>query len=111
MQECTRVFTQSDYPALVDVINASWSAYPTTVEQLSAQDETAQRHPEARFQRYVIEDAANVVAFGHYEQPPRFYEPGRFRVLIFVHPSYQGQGLGSHLYQQIVNDLRELQAR
>jgi L-amino acid N-acyltransferase YncA len=111
MQKCTRVFTPDDYPALVDVINASWPAYPTTIEQLSAQDEAAQRHPEARFQRYVIEDAGNVVASGHYEQPPRFYEPGRFRVQIFVHPSYQEQGLGSHLYQQIINDLRELQAQ
>lgn len=111
MQRYTRTFIQSDYPAVVDIINTSWPAYPTTVEQCSAQDEAARQHPGASFQRYVVECAGKLLAFGHYEQPPRFYEPGRFRVHIFVHPHYQKQGLGLHLYQQIMTDLRELQAR
>jgi mycothiol synthase len=110
MQKITRAFTPGDYPTLVDLLNASWPAYPTTVEQLSMQDETALRHPEARFQRYVVEHMGNLIASGHYEQPPRFYEPGRFRVQIFVHPRYQKQGLGSHLYQRIMCELREAQA-
>lgn len=111
MQKCMRLFTPHDYAALADLINISWPAYPTTIEQLSAQDEAAQRHPEAKFQRYVVEHAEKLIASGHYEQPPRFYEPGRFRLHLFVHPHYQKQGLGSRLLQQMLHDLEQLQAR
>jgi len=110
MENYTRAFVPGDYPALVEIINAAWPAYPTTVEQLSIQDTAALRHPEAGFHRYVVEHAGKIIGFGHYEQPLRFYEPGRFRVQIFVHPRYQKQGVGSHLHKQLMDDLCGLQA-
>ncbi len=107
MQARIRAFTPQDYPAIADVYNTSWEA-PITVEQLRAQDEAAQRHHESRFQRYVVEFNERIVAFGCYDQPPRFYEPGRFRVMIGVEPRYQKQGIGSALYERIIEDLHSL---
>lgn len=103
-----RIFVTDDYPALVDVYNASWHRYPTTLAQLQTQDQAARRHPASRFQRYVVERQGHIVAFGQYDQPPRFYEPGRFRASIFVHPQYQRQGIGTRLYQRLIEELGEL---
>ena len=103
-----RLFTTNDYPAVLAVHNASWPSYPITLEQLRMHDQLARQHPEASFQRYVVEHNGKMIAFGHYDQPPRFYEPGRFRINIFVAPQHQRRGVGTSLYQRIVKELREL---
>lgn len=103
-----REFMPKDYSAIVDVYNTSWDGYPTTLEQLQVQDKAAQQYPGSRFQRYVVEEQGNIIAFGQYDQPPRFYEPGRFRASIVVHPRYQRQGIGTRLYQRLVSDLKGL---
>jgi L-amino acid N-acyltransferase YncA len=111
MQARIRAFTPQDYPAIADVYNASWEGSPTTVEQLRTQDETAQGHRESTFQRYVVEYNERIVAFGCYDQPPRFYEPGTFRVIMCVEPRYQKHGIGSALSDRIIEDLRLLNTR
>ena len=105
MQAHIRAFTPQDYSAIADVYNASWEGSPTTGEQLRTQDEAAQRHRESRFQRYVVECNERIVAFGCYDQPPRFYEPGTFHVMICVEPRYQEHGIGSALYNRLIEDL------
>lgn len=111
MQTTLRPFVPDDYPAIAEVFNASWPGYPATAEHFYEQDEATRHYPGATFQRYVIESAGRIVAFGEYDQPPRFYRPHVFRVNIFVHPQYQAQGLGSTLYQRIIEDMRTLQGQ
>lgn len=103
-----REFIAEDYPAIVDVHNASWDGYPTTLEQLQAQDIAARQHPASSIQRYVVERQGRIIAFGQYDQPPRFYEPDRFRASVVVHPQYQRQGIGTRLYERLISDLKGL---
>lgn len=109
MQLIMRTFTPNDYGAVVDIFNMLWPGYPTTEEQLRTEDKKAQQYSGSRFQRYVVEYEGHIIAFGHYDQPPRFFEPHRFRVDIVVHPHYQRQGIGSSLYRRIVEDLMSLE--
>ncbi len=106
----TRIFSPNDYQAIADISNLSWPDSLTTVEQLSSQDKLAQEDPEHTSQRYVVEHNGDIIAFGHYDQPPRFHRPHVFRVNISVHPHHQGQGIGSTLYKHIIEDLQSLQA-
>jgi len=103
-----REFIADDYAAIVDVYNAAWDGYPTTLEQLQTQDQAARQNPASSFRRYVVEQQGRIVAFGQYDQPPRFYEPGRFRASVVVHPQYQRQGIGTRLYERLMSDLKGL---
>ncbi len=110
MQKNIRVFTPHDYPAIADIYTAAWDDAPTTATQLRMQDEVLQRYRETRLQRYVLEEHGQIIACSCYDQPPRFYDPRRFRVTICVAPPHQRRGLGSVLYLHLLGALRQLDA-
>jgi GNAT superfamily N-acetyltransferase len=101
-----RPFAPNDYPAICEVGNVAYSEYPSTVEELRYQDEN--RDPKCRLQRWVTERDGRVVGVGEYTQAPGTYHPQKFVINVMVHPNHQRNGLGSALYERVIEGLRPL---
>jgi ribosomal protein S18 acetylase RimI-like enzyme len=100
MPPTIRPFTPDDYEALVAVNNAAFPEYPGTVEEWRFWDEN--RDPKCEFARWVVEQDGAVVGFAQYMQPIWMYHPRKFMIEGAIHPEYQGQGLGTALYDQVL---------
>jgi GNAT superfamily N-acetyltransferase len=101
-----RPFTADDYPALVRVNNAVEPDYPITAEEWRYEDE--HQEPRCRWARWLAGWDAEVVGFGQYGQSPYRYHPRKFEITVSVHPGFQGRGIGSALYNHLLEALRPL---
>lgn len=102
-----RAFTLEDYPAMVNIhnnLNIVWPERPRTAEAWAATD----RHHSANYklQRWVAVEDGQVVGFASYSQGPSEYPPQRFMVNVEVFPEYQRRGIGSALYDQVMEGLQ-----
>ncbi|MFC2023582.1 GNAT family N-acetyltransferase [Chloroflexota bacterium] len=107
-----RIATADDYPAIVDVhhsLNIVWPEQPRTPEGWAEADRN--RSPKVKHQRWVACSAGEVAGFGSYWQSSLDYHPQRFYVDVKVSPSYQRQGIGAALYDQIVAGLKPFEPR
>jgi mycothiol synthase len=95
-----RPFTPDDYAAVPAISRAIYPDYALTEDEMRYWDE--HRDPAHKFQRWVAEQDGRVVAMGHYTQSFDTYHPRKFMIDIMVHPDVQRQGIGSALYEQIV---------
>lgn len=95
-----RPFSDQDYPALVRVLNGVFPEYPSSEEEVRFED--AHRDPKTLFERWVVEDAQGIVAFGEYSQRAAMYHPRRFVIEAAVLPARQGEGHGARLFEQVM---------
>lgn len=91
-----RPFENADYDAIVAVLNSAVPRNVTTVARLLDWDTNHPAHLKAA--RWVAEMDGAIVAIGEYAQSPDLYHPGKFQVVVTVHPRYQHRGIGSELY-------------
>ena len=99
-----RPFRQDDYPRVVAIENANFREYPGTVEEWSTRDRN--RDPKCLWRRFVAESRdGETVGFGVYEQSPYMYHPRKFWVGVSVDPEWQGQGIGSRLFDHVLSEL------
>lgn len=105
-------FQPSDeaYAAITAISQAIWPDDVYSVELFKHWDRT--RDPKYWFQRYVLEAAGQVVAYGAVSEPSWSYRPGKYAIGIFVHPEHQGRGYGAALYDHFMTaiGLREIPA-
>lgn len=94
-----RPATTTDYPAIAAVAMAALPGTMTRAEDIAESDSHLAPHCKAG--RYVAEIAGKVVGVGEYVQYEGRYHPQKFNIRLFVHPSHQGQGIGTGLYQQV----------
>jgi GNAT superfamily N-acetyltransferase len=105
MKSHMRSFTSDDYPMVNDINNAAYPEYPGTADEMRFRDE--HRDPKCKFQRWVAECDGRVVGSAEYGQMPDMYHPRKFFVSVTVHPDHQRRGIGSALYDEVVESLRE----
>jgi mycothiol synthase len=98
-----RPFTPDDYPALAAVNNAVYPDYPNSVEELRYNDE--HRDPKCHFARFVAEHEGVLVGSGACGQYAGMFHPRKFFLGVDVHPDWQGQGIGSALYDHALGSL------
>jgi mycothiol synthase len=104
--------TEDDYPAIVNIHNSLkivWPARPKTPEGWAKVDRN--HNPKCKFQRWVAGNKGELVGFGYYGQSIGDYHPQRFYINIEVNPSYQRQGIGAALYDQIIAKLHPFDPR
>ena len=103
-----RTFTPDDYPAFVAIHNTQnivWPERPRTPEAWAEADRN--RSPKSRHQRWVAVENGTVVGFSSYDQSPWSYPPQSFYINVEVFPEYQRRGIGSALYDQLIEGLQE----
>jgi GNAT superfamily N-acetyltransferase len=98
-----RPFATEDYEAALAVSNAVYSEYANTVEEWRYSDE--HRDPKCYFARYVAERDGEIVAIGECGQNAGMFHPRKFFIGVTVHPDWQGQGIGTSLYDHISSTL------
>lgn len=106
MQAHIRPFTSTDYPGIAAVFNAANPQQFVTAEELRKGDE---HHAQHHFQRWIAEVEGRIAANGLYTQNAQTYHPHKFWFYVSVHPDYQNQGIGSAMYEQIMQALSPLE--
>src|SRR5579884_1569403 len=106
MKPLIRPFQTDDYPALVDLLNAVHPEYPTTVEEQRFEDE--HRDPKCLFERWLAERDRVVIGVGTFGHASGWFHPRKFWIDLSVHPERQGRGVGSALYDAMLDRLRPL---
>ena len=100
-----RDFTPEDYPALIAIHNSLgivWPERPRNPEAWAEADRN--RSPKSKFQRWVAIKDGQVVGFASYAQNPWNYPPQSFYINVEVLPEYRRRGIGSALYDQVVEE-------
>ncbi len=95
--------TDADYQALCDVSNAVWPDRPSVPQATKESDK--RRDPKYYFQRLVVESDGGIVASAIYGESEWTHVPGKFFVIMQVHPDHQRKGIGTALYDHIMGDL------
>ena len=103
MRPTIRPFKPDDYPAVVAVHNVAMPGEPTTVERMRDRDE--HRHPQVKCGRWIAEREGRIVGVGEYTQSIDLYHPQKFQLILYVHPNYRRQGIGSALYDHLTREL------
>lgn len=107
-----RDFTPADYPALVDIHKSQqivWPEWPPTAEAWAEADRN--RNPKCKSRRWIAQADGKAVGFGSYGQSASDYHPQRFYVNVEIYPQYQRQGIGSALYEQVLDALQTFDPR
>ena len=98
-----------DYEASVDIANALWSDEPLSVEGMRYGNRT--RSKKHFFQRVMAELDGDIVATAIYSEPEWCDEPGMWAVRIRVMPKHQRKGIGSTIYDHIMDRLSERESK
>ncbi|MGH2495143.1 MAG: GNAT family N-acetyltransferase [Ktedonobacteraceae bacterium] len=100
-----RPFTHSDYAAMIAIGRVIYPDYAATEDELRYWDE--HRDPAHQFQRWVAEQDGRVVGIAYHSQSMDNYHPRKFWLDITVYPDAQHQGIGSALYEQVVQSVKQ----
>lgn len=94
----------SDFGAIAKVLNSVWPDDRTTSQAL---EEEQQKMPERiKHGDFVAEENGNIVAYGDYSQFIGMYHPQKFGVWIHVIPEHRNKGIGTALYNTILEELQ-----
>lgn len=92
------------YEGIAALYNTIYAERVTSAEEIASGEK--QRDPEKRFQRWVAIAEKRVVGMGYYNQTSWFDHPQKFMLWIGVLPDSQKQGIGSRLYDTILQGLQ-----
>ncbi len=102
--------TPADFAAVVEIDNLCDPEHRYTVEQFRYDYENFDTQ-KYMLRYYLAEKSGKVVGYACYHHMPYRFDPQRFWIWVGVHPAFQGQGVGSSLYEKISFDLQGLSAR
>lgn len=106
-----RMCLPADYPIMAEILNASWPDSVYTPEQMKEKEEETRKNGPGQIQYYVAEQNGQVCGVAFYDQPARFYQPGKFRVMIAVALHQRQQGIASALDLHLMSELERIGAR
>jgi mycothiol synthase len=102
-----REFTSVDYPAIVDIhnsLNIVWPERPRTPEGWQSADQ--ELGPKIKYRRWVAIEKGRVVGFASHVQSPWSYPPESFYINLEVIPDFQRRGIGSALFETVMNEVK-----
>jgi GNAT superfamily N-acetyltransferase len=105
-------FKPGDYPAISAIHhseNIVWPEYPPTPQAWAEAERN--RNPKCKHQRWVAIADQHVVGYGSFSQFAGDYHPQRFYVNFEVLLEYQRGGIGSALFDQVMEGMQKFQPR
>lgn len=96
--------TPAHYPGIAALINAIYPEMHYTAEDLAEDDR--RRDPRFKHRRWVAIQQEQIVGTGSYNQSIWFDHPQKFLLGLSVLPSHQGRGIGSALYETLLQALQ-----
>lgn len=102
-----RTFAPADYQAIIDIHNSLhiiWPERPRTPQAWAEVDQ--HRSTKCKHQRWVAVENGQVIGFASYDQGPWSYPPQSFYVNVEVSPMYQRRGIGTALYDQVMEGMQ-----
>ncbi len=107
-----RDFSESDYPALVEIhqsLNIVWPEQPATPKAWAEVDRS--QNPKYRRRRWVAVEDRKTVAFASYDQWTDQCHSDWYSVNVEVHSAHQRCGIGSRLYEHVIAALAPFEPR
>jgi mycothiol synthase len=98
--------SDADYDTWVANWNALWPDEPASVEGAKYGDSI--REPKYVYQKLIAEIGGRAVGTALYQEPHWSYAPGKYDVQIRVFPEHQRRGIGSALYEYVMELLNGL---
>lgn len=102
--------TPEDFAAIVEIDNATYPEYSGTVAEAKRSYKIFDKDKYI-LRYYLAEKDGKTVGYAVYHHTPERFHPQRFWVWVAVLPEHQDQGIGTALYEKILEDLRKLEAR
>ena len=102
-----RPLTDADYPQIVDIhnsLNIVWPTWPRDAQAWMEADRN--RDPKCKFQRWVAKEDGKIVGAASFANHLDDYHPQKFYINIEVREAYRECGIGSALYNQLMNALQ-----
>ncbi len=93
----------ADYEAVVRIANAWQPEAPTCVENVRHRDEA--REKQYLFRRIMVEFDGAVIASGNFGESNWSHVPGKYTLYFSVHPDFGNRGIGTAVYEYIMNEL------
>ena len=103
MEPIIRPFTNSDYRAVLKIMKAAVPEIPISEKQLREHYENL--HSIIKCRRWTVIFDGNIIAYGLYDQSSQPYNPLEFDIYGAVHSNHQFKGIGSALYDHIMDAL------
>ena len=102
-----RPFTRNDYAAITRLHNLNYPDFLKEPHEFRFRDEHFPEH--CQWARWVATAQGQIVGFGGYHQTQWAYHPRKFSLWFAVDPEWYGRGIGSRLYDLVLEALEPLQ--
>src|SRR5215472_7398883 len=104
-----REFSPEDYPRLAQVFGSMFPDYDRTPEEWKFDDDTLDK-TKYYLKRHscLIPQEKEPVGFAQIQNIPWMYHPKKHWIDVFVDPKHQRKGIGSALYERVVQDFGTL---
>ena len=97
--------SDADYEATAAIWTANWPEYPKTAEMYRYNAE--ERDPNTIFGQLVAEDGGGIVATSYFVAETDCEASGKFLVYVQVDPAQHGRGIGTALFDAVMERLSE----
>jgi GNAT superfamily N-acetyltransferase len=101
-----RPFLPTEYAEIARLHNANFAPdFTRDVDKFEFEDSTRPAH--CRAGRWVAVCESRMVGFADYGQNAGIYHPQKFGIGLAVDPEYFGRGIGTRLYELLIDELRK----
>ena len=106
-----REFDSSDYDRLTEIYNANYPDQPLSIAELRYRDESLDRS-KYLLRRHAVQDrvSGETIGFARISHSLDMFHPRKFWINIYVDPRLHKRGVGSKIYEKLMEELRELDA-
>src|SRR5690349_5373098 len=106
-----REFRSSDYDRLIEIYNANYPDYATSLAEQRARDESIDT-TKYLLRRFTCLDTSSgdIVGFGQISHVLDMFHPRKFTVRIWVDPEHHRNGIGAAIYDRLIQESRDLGA-
>ncbi|HEY3061711.1 MAG TPA: GNAT family N-acetyltransferase [Chloroflexota bacterium] len=101
-----KLFNDEDYHAFARIHNAVFTDFAQSVDEFRFDD--SKRPQRCRHARWIAEQDGEAVGYAQFDQHASIFDAHKFAIEIGVDPEHLQRGIGTALYNTVINALRPL---